>query len=72
MSGTLVEEKYPNICNWLADGLIEIGYDSNTESFIRVIDEGGVIFEGKSSYKTLDAALADAEKAISDWFEENE
>ena len=72
MSGTLVEEKYPNISRWVADGLIEIGYDINTESFIRVSDEGGVIFEGKSNYKTLDDALADAEKAISDWFEENE
>ena len=67
-----IEKKYPNISRWVADGSIEIGYDYNTESFIRVIDEGGVIFEGKSNYKTLDDALDDAEKAVSDWFEENE
>ncbi len=67
-----MEEKYPNISRWVDGGILEIGYESETDSFIRAIDEGGTVFEGKSSYKTLDEALDDAEKAIGKWFEENE
>jgi hypothetical protein len=68
----MIEEKYPNISRWVSDGILEIGYESETDSFIRAIDEGGAVFQGKRSYKTLDDALDDAEKAIGDWFEENE
>jgi hypothetical protein len=68
----MMEEKYPNISRWVDGRILEIGYESETDSFIRAIDEGGTVFEGKSSYKTLDDALDDAEKAIGDRFEENE
>jgi hypothetical protein len=72
MSENIFEKKYPNISRWVDDGIIEIGYQPETDSFIRVIDEGGTVFEGKSSYKTLDDAFNDAEKAVAEWFEENE
>jgi hypothetical protein len=68
----MIEEKYPNISRRVSDGILEIAYESETDSFIRAIDEGGTVFTGKRSYKTLDDALDDAEKAIGDWFEENE
>lgn len=65
------EEKYPNIANWVADGSIEIGYESATKSFIRAYDEGGMIFSGKQSYKNLDEALDALEEGIAEWFDEN-
>ena len=41
----LFEERYPNIAAWVQDGWIEIGHDSNSGSFIRVLDEGGLVWE---------------------------
>jgi hypothetical protein len=32
---------------------------------------GGTIYEGKSSYKTIDAALQDLEKHVAEYMEEN-
>ncbi|MEK7622069.1 MAG: hypothetical protein AAB415_02725 [Patescibacteria group bacterium] len=63
--------KYPNIAGWVTDGTIEIGYTEWGSSFIKVIDEGGVVWEGKQKYVTLDDALNDAEKAIAKWLDEN-
>ncbi len=63
--------KYPSIASWVEDGVLEIGRGEYGDSFIRVIDEGGVVWEGKRRYATLDEALQEAEKAIAEWFEEN-
>jgi len=46
---------------------VEIGHCSQTRSFIRVLDEGGLIWKGRRSYPSLDAALADAEVGVSRW-----
>jgi hypothetical protein len=45
MPMTTFSSTYPNIAYW-------------TESFIRVFNEGGTVWEGKSSYKSLDDALS--------------
>lgn len=50
---------------------IEIGYSEMTNSFIRVLDIGGMIWEGKHSYKSIDHALQAAERATLKWQEEN-
>ena len=50
---------------------IEIGYTEGPDSFIRVLDIGGMIWEGKHSYKSIDQALQAAEKATLAWQEEN-
>ncbi len=64
--------KYPNISDWLEDGTIEIGRgEYGSSSFIKVIDEGGLVWEGKERYATLDEAFDDTEKAITDWLDEN-
>jgi hypothetical protein len=56
---------YPNIATWTESyGWIEIGQDDESKSFIRVLDEGGMVWEGKSKYKSLDDALNDSEKAL--------
>lgn len=46
-----------------ACGWIEIGQDDDSQSFIRTLDMGGMVWEGKPKYKTVDAALDDLEAA---------
>jgi len=53
------------------DGWIEIGYTEGSSSFIRVLDEGGMVWEGKPRYSNVDEALEDAEKGIQSWLGEN-
>jgi hypothetical protein len=38
---------------------------------IQVLNEGGLIWEGESSYPSVDAAFQAAETAVARWLEEN-
>lgn len=38
---------------------------------VRALDEGGMVWEGKVKYATLDELLQDLEAALSDWMNEN-
>jgi len=59
---------YPHLWRWAAEfGTVEIGHSGPTRSFIRVLDEGGIVWKGRHSYVKLDAALADAEAGLSRW-----
>lgn len=64
------EDKYPNIDRWVneRDGWIEVGYDvdSPLNSFIRALDQGGMPWEGRSSYSTLDVAFQDLDDALAE------
>ncbi len=60
-------KQYPNIVAWVRDGWIEIGYTDYSSSFIRVLDEGGMVWEGGQKYPSLEAALAAADDAIAEW-----
>lgn len=62
-------ELYPNIAAWVQDGWIELGRDDMNRSFIRVLDIGGLIWEG-DSYKTIHAALKAADRAARKRFDE--
>jgi hypothetical protein len=54
---------YPHLWRWVTEfSSVEIGQCAQTRSFIRVLDEGGMVWKGRRSYGTFDAALAD-EKA---------
>ena len=53
----------------MQDGWIEIGQDDFSRSFIRVLDSGGLVWEGKTTYDTVAAALAEADAAIGRWIE---
>jgi hypothetical protein len=56
---------YPNIAAWTeSHGWIEIGQDNYSQSFIRALDMGGMVWEGKSKYKSVDAALDDLEASL--------
>ncbi len=48
----LFDVSFPNITLWVQGcGTVEIGRDSSTDSFIRVLDEGGMVWSGKSRYE---------------------
>ena len=59
--------KYPSIAGWIRDGWIEIGRDGHSTSIIRVLDEGGLIWEGGTRHKSMDKILQEAEDAIAAW-----
>lgn len=62
---SLFDVSYPNITLWVQGyGTVEFGYDPQTGSFIRAMDEGGMVWSGNRSYKTLDDALQDLEKGL--------
>ncbi len=65
------ENNYPKITDWVENrGWIEIGQDDYSRSFVRALDIGGTVWEGKTKYQTLDDALRDMEKGIGDWVKE--
>jgi hypothetical protein len=66
-----VAARYPNIAAWVQDGWIEIGRDDFSSSFVRALDIGGMIFEGKTHYDSLDEALSDLDAGIAAFLEEN-
>jgi hypothetical protein len=39
--------------------------------YIRVLDEGGLVWESDKPYTSIDRALADAEQAIDEWLYPN-
>jgi hypothetical protein len=62
------EEVYPNIARWVTIyGWIEIGQDDYSRSFVRVLDEGGMIWEGSDDYETLDEAMQALEAGLTEW-----
>ena len=66
------ESSYPKITAWVSNGgWIEIGYENYTDSFVRALDEGGMIWEGAKKYKTVDNALQALEEGIGKWMKEN-
>jgi hypothetical protein len=70
---TSFEEVDPNIAHFVDTiGYITIGQDddSSLTSFIRAIDPGGMVWEGKDTYKTLDAAFQDLEQGLERWMGE--
>jgi hypothetical protein len=59
-------QAYPHLSQWVQDsGWIEVGDDGMRPSLIRVLDEGGMIWESGSHYASVDEALGHAEAAVS-------
>jgi len=65
------DDQYPKISAWVQSGVVEIGCNEYDDIFLRVIDEGGVIWESNKSYSNLDNAFAEMNNAIESWCEEN-
>jgi hypothetical protein len=50
-----LDATYPTIARWVMEyGWIEIGQDHMSRSFVRALDEGGLVWEGQEDYATLD------------------
>ena len=65
---TSFENRYPNITRWVnEEGLIEIGSDEFSTSFVRAICEGGLVWEGEDRYVSVDDALRALDAAIAEW-----
>ncbi|MFY7997320.1 MAG: KTSC domain-containing protein [Candidatus Kapaibacteriota bacterium] len=59
------EDLYPAISEWIdTTGWIEFGKNDMSHSMARVLDEGGMLWEGKSSYSSINALFADVEQAV--------
>ena len=67
-----IEHTYPRVAEWVkTQGWIEIGQDNYSRSFIRVLDEGGMVWEGGEEYASLDDARQAAELGIDAWMGEH-
>ncbi len=66
-----ITEAYPHLAAWVQDGYVEIGRTDWTPSFVRALDEGGMIWEGAPRYASLEAALRALDDGIAKWLEEN-
>jgi hypothetical protein len=61
----MLENVYPHIAAWVdGGGWIELGQNEYSRSFIRILDIGGMLWEGTTRYISLDALLHDAEEAL--------
>ena len=62
---------YPALARWVSThGYIEVGYDGMSPSFVRVLDEGGMIYEGTDAYASVDEALQAADLAVKKWIKD--
>jgi hypothetical protein len=69
---TTFEQVYPNIAQWVKfRGWIEMGQDDCNRSMARALDIGGMVWEGKAKYASLDELLHDLENGLIAWQEEN-
>lgn len=60
-----LDARYPSLSAWVnGGGWIEIGADHYSTSFIRVLDIGGMVWEGAIAYPSLDAAFEAADTAL--------
>jgi hypothetical protein len=59
---------YPCLWRWLSEcGATEIGHCRQMGSFIGMLDEGGLIWVSRPSFRSLDGALTDAEEGVARW-----
>ena len=50
---------------------VEIGRDDCGRAFVRALDIGGLVWEGKQRYRSLDEALRALDQGISEWVEQH-
>ena len=54
----------------MEDGWIAMGQDDMSRSCIRALDDGGLVWEGRAQYPTLEAALQALETRLAAWMHE--
>jgi len=61
------EQMYPNIAEWVNSyGWIEIGDDGQSGSFVRALNEGGLVWEDNDDDATLDEVLSALDTFLAD------
>lgn len=65
-----LEEKYPFIASWVADGQIQIGQTESYEPVAVAIDQGGVVWETDEPFDSLAALFDEMERGIGRWCKE--
>lgn len=66
-----IDGSYPSLWRWVTQrGWIEVGPTGGSRSFVRALDDGGMVWEGAASYPSLNAALEALEEALARWFAE--
>ena len=56
---------YPNLARWVTlQGWIEVGNDRMSPSLVRVLDEGGMIWQGGDGNESVDEVLRLADAAV--------
>jgi hypothetical protein len=67
-----VATTYPHLARWImGEGWVELGRTAYTQSLARALDEGGVVWEGKDHYGSVDELLRDLNAGITAWLTEN-
>ena len=65
------EQAYPHVARWVKDyGWIEIGHDGLSPSFVRALDEGGLIWEGDDATEGVDGVLRTLDSVLAEWIRE--
>ena len=65
------ESRYPHIAAWIdLDGYVEIGYDYNTDTCVRALDEGGMVWSGGQRDGTLEEWLQALNSGVKDFMKE--
>ena len=64
---------YPHITAWVheEEGWIEVGPDDFSTSFVRAIYGGGLAWEGKPGYASMDEAMRSLDAGIAAWLRKN-
>jgi hypothetical protein len=61
----VLDDAYPYLAAWVDErGWFEVGPHYYSRSFIRVLDEGGMVWEGAIRYPSLGAAFRAADTAL--------
>lgn len=62
----MIDNQYPTLTAWILSGAgwIELRQDEYSDSLVRILDIGGLLWESKKDYSILAEALADAEEAL--------
>jgi hypothetical protein len=65
------EESYPALSLWAkTHGWVEVGLIEGGHLTIRVLDEGGMIWESATAHSSIEDALQAAEVSIARWMRE--
>lgn len=64
-------DAYPNVADLvLSGGWIELGWDYNTGTYARALDEGGMLWSGGEENMTLEALLEALDEGIAQFNKE--